>query len=152
MALVIEEVNLEKFIVVGDRVMVKPKSPQEKTRTGLYLPPGVQENEKIHSGYVLKVGPGYPIPAINEVDEPWHIDTLDFLTPDLSDGLIRTAFVEYPVYGIGVVFLCIAYYLARRGAKNKTIKIAEKLRKLILIAPDPYPSGKGEEADNDSKE
>jgi len=71
MALVIEEVNLEKFIIVGDRVMVKPKSPQEKTRTGLYLPPGVQENEKIHSGYVLKVGPGYPIPAINEVDEPW---------------------------------------------------------------------------------
>ena len=71
MALVIEEVNFEKFIIVGDRVLVKPKSPQEKTNSGLYLPPGVQENEKIHSGYVLKVGPGYPIPAINEVDEPW---------------------------------------------------------------------------------
>jgi len=41
----------------------------------------------------------------NEVDEPWHIDALDYLTPDLSDGLIRTAFVEYPEYGIGVVFL-----------------------------------------------
>ena len=71
MALVIEEVNLEKFIIIGDRVLIKPKSPQEKTKTGLYLPPGVQENEKIHSGYVLKVGPGYPIPAINEIDEPW---------------------------------------------------------------------------------
>ncbi len=71
MTLVIEEENLEKFIVVGDRVLIKPKSPQEKTKTGLYLPPGVQENEKIHSGYVLKVGPGYPIPAINEIDEPW---------------------------------------------------------------------------------
>jgi chaperonin GroES len=71
MALVIEESNLEKFIVVGDRVLIKPKSPQEKTKTGLYLPPGVQEKEKIHQGYVLKVGPGYPIPAINEVDEPW---------------------------------------------------------------------------------
>jgi co-chaperonin GroES (HSP10) len=71
MALVIEEVDLKKFIVVGDRVLIKPKSPQEKTRTGLYLPPTVQENEKIHSGYVLKVGPGYPIPAINEIDEPW---------------------------------------------------------------------------------
>lgn len=70
MALVIEEVDLKKFIVVGDRVLIKPKSPQEKTRTGLYLPPTVQENEKIHSGYVLKVGPGYPIPAINEIDEP----------------------------------------------------------------------------------
>ena len=71
MPLVIEESDLEKFIVVGDRVLIKPKSPQEKTKSGLYLPPGVQENEKIHSGYVLKVGPGYPIPAINEVDEPW---------------------------------------------------------------------------------
>ncbi len=71
MPLVIEESNLEKFIVVGDRVLIKPKSPQEKTKTGLYLPPGVQEKEKIHQGYVLKVGPGYPIPAISEVDEPW---------------------------------------------------------------------------------
>ncbi len=71
MSLVIEESNLEKLIVVGDRVLIKPKSPQEKTRSGLYLPPGVQENEKIHSGYVMKVGPGYPIPAIQEADEPW---------------------------------------------------------------------------------
>jgi len=71
MPLVIEESDLEKFIVVGDRVLIKPKSPQEKTKTGLYLPPGVQEKEKIHSGYVLKVGPGYPIPAITEADEPW---------------------------------------------------------------------------------
>ncbi len=71
MPLVIEESNLEKFIIVGDRVLIKPKSPMEKTKTGLYLPPGVQEKEKIQQGYVLKVGPGYPIPAINEVDEPW---------------------------------------------------------------------------------
>lgn len=71
MRLVIEESDLKKFILVGDRVLIKPKSPQEKTKSGLYLPPGVQENEKIHSGYVLKVGPGYPIPAINESEEPW---------------------------------------------------------------------------------
>ena len=71
MSIVIEESDLEKFIVVGDRVLIKPKSPQEKTKSGLYLPPGVQENEKIHLGYVLKVGPGYPIPAINDSEEPW---------------------------------------------------------------------------------
>jgi len=71
MSLDIEESNLDKFIVVGDRVMIKPKSPQERTKTGLYLPPGVTEKERIHSGYVLKVGPGYPIPAIQDVDEPW---------------------------------------------------------------------------------
>ena len=71
MSLVIEESDIEKFIVVGDRVLIKPRSPQEKTKTGLFLPPGVQEKEKIHQGYVVKVGPGYPIPAINEADEPW---------------------------------------------------------------------------------
>lgn len=71
MSLVIDEKDLRKFIVVGDRVLIKPKTPQQKTKSGLYLPPGVQEKEKIQSGYVLKVGPGYPIPAISEEDEPW---------------------------------------------------------------------------------
>ena len=71
MSLNIEESDLDKFIIIGDRVLIKPKSPQERTKTGLYLPPGVTEKEKIHSGYVLKVGPGYPIPAIQDADEPW---------------------------------------------------------------------------------
>ena len=70
MNLQFEEADLSKFIMVGDRVLIKPKSQQEKTKSGLYLPPGVQEKEKIASGYVLKVGPGYPIPSVNE-DEPW---------------------------------------------------------------------------------
>lgn len=71
MVLEIGEQSLDKFIMVGDRVLIKPRSPHDRTQSGLYLPPGVQEKEKIQSGYVLKVGPGYPIPAINEVDEPW---------------------------------------------------------------------------------
>jgi chaperonin GroES len=71
MSLIIDEKDLKKFIVVGDRVLIKPKSPQQKTKSGLYLPPGVQEKEKIQSGYVLKVGPGYPIPAVTDNDEPW---------------------------------------------------------------------------------
>lgn len=71
MGFTIENADLKKFIVVGDRVLIKPKSPQERTNTGLFLPPGVHEQEKIQSGYVLKVGPGYPIPAISESDEPW---------------------------------------------------------------------------------
>ncbi|HBL74809.1 MAG: chaperonin [Bacteroidetes bacterium GWF2_42_66] len=71
MSLVIEEKNLEKFVMIGDRVLVKPKNPQSKTKTGLYLPPTVQENEKLQSGYIVKVGPGYPIPAMTDGDEPW---------------------------------------------------------------------------------
>jgi chaperonin GroES len=71
MSLDLDEKDINKFILVGDRVLIKPKNQQEKTRSGLFLPPGVQEKEKIHSGYVLKVGPGYPIPAIQDTDEPW---------------------------------------------------------------------------------
>jgi chaperonin GroES len=71
MSLIIEEKDLEKFVMVGDRVLVKPKNPSQKTNSGLLLPPTVQENEKVLSGYILKVGPGYPIPAMTDDDEPW---------------------------------------------------------------------------------
>ncbi|ASB49929.1 co-chaperone GroES [Alkalitalea saponilacus] len=71
MSLGIEGKDLENFIMVGDRVLIKPRSPQNKTKSGLYLPPNIQEKEKVLSGYVVKVGPGYPIPAIAEADEPW---------------------------------------------------------------------------------
>ncbi|MCD6333548.1 MAG: co-chaperone GroES, partial [Bacteroidales bacterium] len=66
MTVVIEEKELEKFILVGDRVLIRPKMPDQKTKTGLYLPPTVQEKEKVQSGYIVKVGPGYPIPALTE--------------------------------------------------------------------------------------
>jgi len=63
---------LEKLIVVGDRVLIKPKSLTNKTKTGLFLPPGYSEKEEIQSGYVVKVGPGFPIPYVPEEDaEPW---------------------------------------------------------------------------------
>ena len=71
MPLSIAQKDLEKIIMVGDRILIKPKSPVDKTKTGLLLPPSVQENEPIHEGYVIKVGPGYPIPAVSESDEPW---------------------------------------------------------------------------------
>lgn len=62
--------NISKFVVVGDRVLIKPEEETNKTTSGLFLPPGVSEKEKIHSGYVIKVGPGYPTSA-NIEDEPW---------------------------------------------------------------------------------
>ncbi|MDO1447876.1 co-chaperone GroES family protein [Rhodocytophaga aerolata] len=64
--------KLKKLIIVGDRVLIKPKTPNERTESGLFLPPGVQEREKVQSGYVMKVGPGYPIPMAGEEDELWR--------------------------------------------------------------------------------
>lgn len=62
--------KLDKLIVVGDRILIKPKSISEKTNSGLYLPPGIQEKEQVKTGYVIKVGPGYPIPLPTD-DESW---------------------------------------------------------------------------------
>lgn len=66
------ENKLNKLIIVGDRVLIMPKTSTDRTKTGLYLPPGVQEKEIVQSGYVMKVGPGYPIPApSDDIDEVW---------------------------------------------------------------------------------
>lgn len=62
--------RLRKLIVIGDRLLIKPVRPEERTESGLYLPPGVQEKEKVQQGYVIKAGPGYAIPMPVE-DEPW---------------------------------------------------------------------------------
>lgn len=63
--------RLRKLIVVGDRLLIRPKKQPDKTDSGLYLPPGVQEKEKVQTGFVIKVGPGYPIPMATDEDEPW---------------------------------------------------------------------------------
>ena len=71
MSVLLDDKDLDKLIVIGDRILIRPKVPQSRTKSGLLLPPGVNENEKVQIGYVLKVGPGYPIPSVNDVDEPW---------------------------------------------------------------------------------
>ena len=63
--------SLDKINVVGDRVLVKPRKESERSESGLYLPPGVKEKEKIQYGYIVKSGPGYPIPLPMDNDEPW---------------------------------------------------------------------------------
>ncbi|MBI1781015.1 MAG: co-chaperone GroES [Sphingobacteriales bacterium] len=62
--------RLKKLVVIGDRVLIKPSKPDERTASGLYLPPGVQEKEKVQQGYVIKTGPGYAIPMPVD-NEPW---------------------------------------------------------------------------------
>jgi chaperonin GroES len=68
----ITENKLKNLIIVGDRVLIKPKSLSDKTKTGLYLPPGVQEKEIVQSGYIMRVGPGYPLAQASEdIEESW---------------------------------------------------------------------------------
>ncbi|MEO1415635.1 MAG: co-chaperone GroES family protein [Bacteroidota bacterium] len=65
------EPDLTHLIIIGDRVLIRPRNQADKTESGLFLPPGVLEKEKIQSGYVMKVGPGYPIPLPSDESESW---------------------------------------------------------------------------------
>ncbi len=62
----------EELILVGDKVLVEPDPEEAKSEGGLYLPQGIKEKEKVWSGRVVKVGPGYPVldPSSLE-EEPW---------------------------------------------------------------------------------
>lgn len=62
---------LENIILIGDKILIDPLSMPERTSTGLYLPPTVQDKEKVQKGYVVKIGPGYAVPFPVENDEPW---------------------------------------------------------------------------------
>jgi len=73
MTLNLDEKDLEKIVMVGDKVLIKPKNPNLQTSSGLYLPPAAVEKENIQAGYVIKVGPGFPIPVINDEVEKYTI-------------------------------------------------------------------------------
>jgi len=79
--------RLKKLIIIGDRVLVRPTRPNERTQTGLYLPPGVQEKEKVQQGYIIKAGPGYAIPMPTE-DEPWksHEEQVKYIPLQAKEG------------------------------------------------------------------
>ena len=67
----LKEKDLEKIIIIGDRILIRPSKHKNKTDSGLYLPQGVHKKEELYTGYVIKVGPGYAIPALQDEGEPW---------------------------------------------------------------------------------
>ena len=81
------ENKFKKLIVIGDRILIRPASQNERTESGLYLPPGVQEKEKVQQGYIIKIGPGYAIPIPPE-DEPWknQDDQVRYLPLQAKEG------------------------------------------------------------------
>ena len=49
--------KFKKLIIIGDRLLIRPTQHTERTDSGLYLPPGVQEKEKVQQGYIIKNRP-----------------------------------------------------------------------------------------------
>ena len=71
MQLAIDRKYIDKFLMIGDKVLIKPKNPQSQTKSGLYLPPTVQQ-DRIQAGYIIKTGPGYPLPSQTDEHEVWE--------------------------------------------------------------------------------
>ena len=93
---------LDNIHLIGDKILIDPISPPERTVTGLYLPPTVQDKEKVQKGYVVKVGPGYPIPFPVESDEPWkdHQESIKYIplqvkVGDMAIFLVNSAIEVY---------------------------------------------------------
>ncbi len=62
----------KEIILIGDKVLVKPESESYQTDSGLYLPAGIKEKEKVQIGQIVNTGPGYPMPDPSSLDsEPW---------------------------------------------------------------------------------
>jgi len=80
--------KIKNLIVVGDRLLIKPKKENNRTQSGLFLPPGVKEKEKIQSGYIVKSGPGYPLPMPTDEDDIWKgkDDTIKYLPLQAQEG------------------------------------------------------------------
>ena len=53
---------MSELIIVGDRVLIAPEEGEQQTEAGLVLPASVAEREKVRSGHVIRVGPGYVMP------------------------------------------------------------------------------------------
>jgi len=62
----------KELILVGDKVLIEPDTDKGRTDSGLYLPQGVKEKDKVCMGRIVKIGPGYPVPDPSVLDqEPW---------------------------------------------------------------------------------
>ncbi|KPK97407.1 MAG: chaperonin [Omnitrophica WOR_2 bacterium SM23_72] len=115
----------KELIVVGDRVLISPDEGENRTDTGLYLPQGVREKEKVQSGKVVKTGPGYPIPDPSALEiEPWQTTKFEnkYFPLQAREGdyciFLRTAGIEIEFEGrkfIVVPHSAILVLLRNRG-------------------------------------
>ena len=80
----------KKIILVGDKVLIAADADSERSNHGLYLPPGVKEKEKVNSGVIVQVGPGYAVPNPHYIDqEQWSTspkDPIKYLPLQAEEG------------------------------------------------------------------
>ncbi|MFZ4620822.1 MAG: co-chaperone GroES [Bacteroidota bacterium] len=96
----------KKIFLVGDKMLIEPDKGQDKTPHGLYLPPGVKEKDKVQAGYIIKVGPGFPVVNPNFIDqESWSQpkDPVKYIPLQAEEGdyalFLRDAAIEIEFEG-----------------------------------------------------
>ncbi|HSQ75996.1 MAG TPA: co-chaperone GroES family protein [Bacteroidota bacterium] len=106
----------KELIVVGDRLLLSLDEGQDKTKSGLYLPASVREKDKVASGKVVRVGPGYPIPNPNYTeDEPWSTnrEPMRYIPLQAREG-------DYAIFlreqGVEVEFEDVKYLIVPQSA------------------------------------
>ena len=125
----------KKIILVGDKVLIAPDRENERTAHGLYLPPGVKEKDKVQSGYVVRVGPGYAVPNPQYIDqESWSTtpkDPIKYLPLQAEEGdyaiFVRDAAieVEYENEKYLIVSHSSILMLLRSGGIDELIRSSE---------------------------
>lgn len=80
--------KLNNIVVIGDKILLKPLEASNKTGSGLYLPPSVAERDAVHTGLVMRVGPGYPIPANQDSDSIFgeQAETVKYIPLQIKEG------------------------------------------------------------------
>ena len=92
--------KLRKLVLVGDKVLVKPKNFTDKTKSGLYLPQGVLEKDTVQTGQIVQVGPGYPIPNFEDDSEAWKPhNKLKYLPLQAQEGDVAV-FLQKSAYEV----------------------------------------------------
>ena len=103
---------LGRLVVIGDRVLIKPRAEPSKTAGGLYLPPGVKEREKIQYGYVMRTGPGYPVPPLLDEGELWKKHDIKYIPLQAKEGDLAIFLHNnaYEVYYKGIQYYIVPHH------------------------------------------
>jgi co-chaperonin GroES (HSP10) len=78
--------TVKEIIIVGPRVLIAPDESEERTDAGLYLPPTVREKEDVMGGFVIKTGPGYPVPDMASGAESWMQKQPNYIPLQAEEG------------------------------------------------------------------
>ena len=106
--------TFKKLVIIGDRVLIQLTKPNEKTLSGLYLPPGVQEKEKVQQGIIIKTGPGFVIPMPIE-EESWKSDEekVKYIPLQAKEGDLAIFLLSGSTE---VMYSCSRYYILPQSA------------------------------------